>query len=193
MLYRIAKGILKPIFNILYNVQVEGRENLPKQGPLIICANHTSAIDPIILGVNMPYKKIYSMAKAELFNNKLIGWLMYKLGVFPVKRGEADLKSIKTSLKLLKDGQIMGIFPEGTRNKTGEVKAEPGVAMIAVKAQAPVLPVAIISNYKLFKGTMVKIGKAIDMEKYYGQKLQNEDYHNISLDIMRQINQMSRG
>lgn len=193
MLYKIAKGILRPIFRLLYNVQLEGAENLPKQGPLIICANHTSAIDPIILGISMPYRKIYSMAKAELFKNKLFGYLLGKLGVFPVKRGEADIRSIKTSLKVLKEGQIMGIFPEGTRNRTGEVKAEPGVAMIAVKARAKVLPVAIISNYKLFKKTKVKIGKAIELDEYFDQKLQNEDYHNISLDIMRKINQMSRG
>lgn len=193
MLYRIAKGILKPIYNMLYNVRVEGRENLPKQGPLVICANHVSAIDPILLGINMPYKQIYSMAKAELFNNKLIGWLMHQLGVFPVKRGEADIKSIKTSLKLLKDNQIMGIFPEGTRNRTGVVKAEPGVAMIAVKAKAKVLPVAIISDYKLFNRSIVKIGEPINLEQYYDQKLQNEDYHNISLEIMNKINQMFKG
>lgn len=193
MLYRIARGILRPIFRLLYNVQVEGAENLPKTGPLIICANHTSAIDPIILAISMPYKKIYSMAKAELFKNKLFAYLLDKIYVFPVKRGEADLKSIKTSLKVLKDGQIMGIFPEGTRNRSGEVKAEPGVAMIAVKAHSQVLPVAIVSNYKLFNRTWVKIGKPIALEQYYDQKLQNEDYHNISIEIMQKINQMSKG
>lgn len=190
MLYRIAKGILRPIFRFLYNVRVEGSEHLPKEGPLIICANHTSAIDPIILAISMPYSKIYSMAKAELFKNKLFGYLLDKIGVFPVKRGEADLRSIKTSLRLLKNGQIMGIFPEGTRNRTGEIKAEPGVAMIAIKARSQVLPVAISSNYKFFKRTLVKIGKPVELEKYYDQKLQNEDYHDISLDIMKQINQM---
>lgn len=193
MLYRIAKGILRPIYRTLYNVRIEGAENLPNQGPLVICANHTSAIDPIILAISMPYKKIYSMAKAELFKNKLFGYFLDKIGVFPVKRGEADLKSIKTSLKVLKDGQIMGIFPEGTRNRTGEVKAEPGVAMIAIKAHAQVLPVAIISEYKLFKRTVVKVGNLIALDQYYDQKLQSEDYHNISLDIMKKIHEMSRG
>lgn len=193
MLYRFAKWLLRPIFGFFYNIKLEGLENLPEKGPLIICSNHTSAIDPIMLGVMMPYKRIYSMAKAELFRNKLIGWLMYKLYVFPVKRGEADLKSIKTSLKVLKDGEIMGIFPEGTRNRTGEVKAEPGVAMIAVKAHAQVLPVAIISNYKFFNKTILRIGNSVNLEEYYDQKLQNEDYHNISLEIMQKINEMSKG
>lgn len=192
MLYRICRGILKPIFFLFYNIKVEGKENLPKEGPLIVCANHTSAIDPVILAVSVPYR-IYSMAKAELFNNKLFGWYLRSIGVFPVKRGEADIKSIKTSLKLLKENKIMGIFPEGTRNKTGDLKAEPGVAMLAIRAQAPVLPIAIISNYKFFKRTTVIIGKPIHLEEHYEKKLQSEDYSNISLDIMRYIKQISKG
>lgn len=192
MLYRICRGILKPIFYIFYNIKVEGKENLPANGPLIICANHTSAIDPIILAVSLPYT-MNSMAKAELFKSKLLGYFLSKIGVFPVKRGEADIKSIKTSLKLLKENKIMGMFPEGTRNKTGEVKAEPGIAMIAVRAEAPVLPIAIISNYKLFNKTTVKIGKPMQLDQYYDQKLQSEDYQNISLEIMKYINQISKG
>lgn len=192
MLYRIIKGILKPIFYVFYNIKVEGTENLPLTGPLVICANHTSAIDPIILAVSLPYQ-IYSMAKVELFKNKLFGWFLKNVGVFPVKRGEADIKSIKTSLKLLKENKIMGIFPEGTRNKTGEIKAEPGVAMIAIRAEAPVLPIAIVSEYKPFKKTVVKIGKTVPMDQYREQKLQNEDYQNISMDIMKYINEISRG
>lgn len=193
MLYRILRLILMPIFKILYNVKVEGKENLPIGGPLIICANHTSAIDPIILAITLPYKRLYSMAKAELFKIKILAWFFTTIGVFPVKRGEADIRSIKTSLKILKEGKIMGIFPEGTRNKSGEVKAEPGVAMIAIKAQTPILPIAIISNYKLFNRTTVKIGKPIVLEQYYDQKLQVDDYQNISLEIMKYIMQISKG
>jgi 1-acyl-sn-glycerol-3-phosphate acyltransferase len=192
MLYRICRGILKPIFYIFYNIKVEGKENLPASGPLIICANHTSAIDPIILAVSLPYT-MHSMAKAELFKSKLLGYFLRNIGVFPVKRGEADIKSIKTSLKLLKDKKIMGMFPEGTRNKTGELKAEPGIAMIAVKAEAVVLPIAIISSYKLFDRTLVKIGQPMKLDQYHDQKLQNEDYQNISMEIMKYINEISKG
>lgn len=193
MLYKIAKGILRPIFKILYRINIVGKENLPKQGSIIICANHANAIDPIFLGVSMPYKKIYSMAKAELFSNKLFGYILSKLFVFPVKRGEADIKSIKTALTILNNGQVMGIFPEGTRNKTDEVKAEPGIAMLAVKAHAQILPIAIISNYKLFNKTILKIGQPMKLDQYYNARLQNEDYQNISLDIMKQIYKMHKG
>jgi 1-acyl-sn-glycerol-3-phosphate acyltransferase len=191
MLYKIARGILKPIYYLYYNIKVEGKENLPINGPLIICANHYSTIDPIILAISLPYT-INSMAKAELFKNKLLALFFKNINVFPVKRGEPDIKSIKTSLKILKENKVMGMFPEGTRNKTGELKAEPGIAMIAIKGKSPVLPIAIVSNYKLFSRTIVKIGKPILLDKYYEQKLQNEDYHNISMDIMKYINQLSK-
>lgn len=191
MLYRIARGILKPIYYLYYNIKVEGEENLPTKGPLVICANHYSTIDPIILAITLPYV-INSMAKAELFKSKLLGLFFKSIHVFPIKRGEADIKSIKTSLKILKENKVMGMFPEGTRNKTGELKAEPGIAMIAIKGRAPVLPIAIVSNYKLFNKTIVKIGKPIFLDKYYEQKLQSEDYHNISMDIMKYINELSK-
>lgn len=190
MIFRIIRGILRPIFRVLYNIKLEGTENLPEQGAMIICANHGSAIDPIILGVSMPYKKMYSMAKAELFKNKLFGYFLTSIGVFPVKRGEADIKSIKKALSILKSGQIMGMFPEGTRHKTEELQAEPGVAMLAVKGHAKILPVAIISNYKFFNRTIVKIGQPMKLEQYYDKKLQNEDYQSISLNIMKQIYDM---
>jgi 1-acyl-sn-glycerol-3-phosphate acyltransferase len=192
MLYRICRGILKPIFFLFYNVKVEGLENLPNKGPLVVCANHTNAIDPIMLAIALPYT-MYSMAKAELFKNKLFGYFLKNIGVFPVKRGEADIKSIKTCLKLLKENKIMGMFPEGTRNKSEDIKAEPGIAMIAIKSHAPVLPIAIISNYKFFNRTTVKIGKLIMLDKYYDNKLQGEDYQNISMDIMRYIKEISKG
>ncbi len=192
MLYRIIKGIIKPFIKLAYNVRVEGVENLPAEGPLIICANHYSAIDPVILAVSLPYR-IYSMAKAELFNNRFFGWFLRSVGVFPVKRGEADIKSIKTALKLLKEGKIMGMFPEGTRNKTSEIKAEPGVAMIAIRSQAKVLPIAIISSYQFFKPTVVRIGESVTLEQYYDQKLQSDDYQNISMDIMKYINKLIKG
>ena len=191
MIYRIIRGILKPIYYLYYNIKVEGRENLPAKGPLIICANHYSTIDPVILAVTLPYL-INSMAKAELFKHKFLALFFRSIKVFPVKRGEADIRSIKTSLKVLKENKVLGMFPEGTRNKTGELKAEPGIAMIAIKGRAAVLPIAIVGNYKLFNRTTVKIGKPMLLDKYYEQKLQNEDYHNISMDIMKYINQLSK-
>jgi 1-acyl-sn-glycerol-3-phosphate acyltransferase len=127
------------------------------------------------------------MAKAELFRNKLLGILLSALGAFPIKRGEADIKGIKTSLKLLNSGKILSLFPEGTRNKTDELLAEPGIAMLAIRGKVPVLPIVIISSYKFFKKTSIIIGKPIDLSEYYGKKLNSEDYTQISIGIMSKI------
>ena len=191
MLYSFAKALLIPIFLLFYNYKVTGRENIPESGAYIVCANHVTAIDPILVGISLP-KKMYFMAKAELFKNIFLRALMIGLDAFPIRRGEPDIKSIKTSLKLLGSGKVLGLFPEGTRNKTGEVVAEPGIAMLAVKAKVPVLPVAIVSSYKFFKKTKVVIGKPIELAEYYDRKLLNEDYLKISLDIMNIINKLKR-
>lgn len=192
MLYSFARAILIPIFLFFYNYRVTGRENVPKDGAYIACSNHVSAIDPIFVGISLPHR-MYFMAKAELFRNKLLGALFHGLGAFPIKRGEADIKSIKTSLKLLGSGKVLALFPEGTRNKTSEVVAEPGIAMLAVKSKVSVVPVAIISSYKFFKRTKVIIGEPIDLTEYYGRKLLNEEYLKISLDIMNKIEELKRG
>jgi len=191
MLYSFARALLIPIFSLFYNYRVTGRENIPGDGAYIVCANHVTAIDPIFVGISLP-KRMYFMAKAELFKNFFSRALMNALGAFPIKRGEADLRSIKTSLKLLGSGKVLGLFPEGTRNKTTELVAEPGIAMLAVKSKVPVLPVAIISSYKFFRRTRVVIGKPIELTEYFDKKLLNEDYLKISLDIMKTINELKR-
>lgn len=191
MLYSFARALLIPIFLFFYNYRVIGRENIPKDGAYIVCSNHVSAIDPIFVGISIPHR-MYFMAKVELFKNKLIGALMHRLGVFPIKRGEADIKGIKTSLKILNSGKVLALFPEGTRNKTDEAIAEPGIAMIAIRSKTPVVPVAIISSYKFFRRTRVVIGKPVELAEYYGKKLLNEEYIKISLGIMDKINELKR-
>lgn len=191
MLYSFARALLIPIFLFFYNYRIIGRDNVPADGAYIVCANHVSMIDPIFVGIALPHR-MYFMAKAELFRNKLLGILLHGLGAFPIKRGEADIRSIKTSLKLLNSGKILALFPEGTRNKTDEVVAEPGIAMLAIKSKVPVIPAAIISSYKFFRRTKVIIGKPIELTDYYDRKLLNEDYHKISLEIMNKINELKK-
>jgi 1-acyl-sn-glycerol-3-phosphate acyltransferase len=189
MFYSFARALLIPIFLFFYNYRVTGRENVPKEGAYIACANHLSAIDPIFVGISLPHR-MYFMAKAELFKIKLLGVLLHGLGAYPIKRGEADIKSIKNSLRLLNNGQVLGLFPEGTRHKASETAVEPGIAMLAVKSKVPVLPVAIVSSYKFFKRTRVIIGKPIELNEYHDKKLHNEDYLKISMDIMNIINEL---
>lgn len=189
MFYNIIKTTLGPIFCFLYNIKIEGMDNLPKDNGFIICANHLSALDPILIAAALPVR-ISFLAKNELFNNVILKYILNSLEMIPVKRGEADLKSIKLSLKVLSKKRVLGIFPEGTRNTTGDLKAEPGVSMLAIKSKVAVVPIAIKSNYKLFRSTTIIIGKQRVFDEYYDQKLTTEDYKSLSTNLMKDINNL---
>ncbi len=187
MFYSIARVVVSLLSKFFFRVKIHGLENFPKEGPYIVCFNHKSVLDPPVLGALMP-KKIYTMAKEELFDNPFLALIIRNLGVFPVKRGKGDIAAIKTALKVLKEGKVFAIFPEGTRSKNGELgKAQPGVAMIAIKAQAPIIPIANQGNYKLFSKMIINIGKPIRLDEYYSQKLKIEQFQEISDGIMSQI------
>ena len=147
MFYRFARFLLKIVFKIRYKLVVHGNTNLPET-PLVICANHINLWDPILLAIIFD-RPIRFMAKKELFDNKFLGFLLNKFGAFPVDRDNVNIKTIKDAIKLVKDNEVLGIFPEGTRVKTvSEENMKTGVAMIASRAGADVIPVFINSNYK---------------------------------------------
>lgn len=191
MFYYIAKYIVLFIINIIYKIHIEGYENIPENGPIIICPNHISFLDPPVIGALFT-RKIYFMAKVELFKNPIISYILKRgLGAFPVKRGTSDLNAIKTALKHLKDGHAIGIFPEGTRNKTGKLgKAEPGVSLLSIKSSTPILPVGINSNYKLFSMINIKIGKPISFDEYKGTRLTQQEMSLIGEKIMNEISKL---
>ncbi len=188
MLYNFFKNIFRLLFNTIFLWDIKGRNNIPKDGPLIICANHIHWLDPPLVGAMVPRKNVHFMAKEELFNYKILGSIIRNIGAFPVKRDSADLKTIKKALSLLNNKSFIGLFPEGTRSKTGEIgEALPGVALIALKSRSPVLPVAIKGDYKIFKKVKINIGKPIFFESHYGKKAKRELLDVISTDIMKEI------
>ena len=145
MLYCLVRGLLKILLLIL-GLKREGVHNLPNQGPIIVASNHVSNWDPIIVAISI-HRPVYFMAKSELFKNVILGKLILNLNAFPVKRGGADKNAIKTALMLLEEGKILGIFPEGSRNRlTGESKVQQGVAMLSIRSNAPVIPIACIGT-----------------------------------------------
>lgn len=147
MFYRFARFLMKIVFKIRYKLVVHGNTNLPET-PLVICANHINLLDPILLAIIFD-RPIRFMAKKELFDNKFLGFLLNKFGAFPVDRDNVNIKTIKDAIKLVKDNEVLGIFPEGTRvKKVSEENMKTGVAMIASRAGADVIPVFINSNYK---------------------------------------------
>ncbi len=144
-LYPFAKGLLSILLKIK-GYRIKGLENLPSEGPVIVACNHLSLWDPIIVGCTMN-RPVYFMAKEELFELPVLGKLLPELGAFPVKRGQGDIGAIRKSIAVLKEGKVLGIFPEGTRSKSGELQeALSGIVLIMEKSKAPVLPVKVIGS-----------------------------------------------
>ncbi len=168
MLYRIAKTIVKPLMYLLYRPNITGIDNIPKEGKTIVYSNHISMLDPVLIGCILP-RRVYFMAKEELFKNPLLRWLLTNLGAFKVKRGSADISAVKNALKVLKEDKVFGIFPEGTRNaELGEFSH--GIAAISHRSKAVTVPVVIVDKYRLFRPTRVVIGKPLELDEYYSQK-----------------------
>lgn len=186
-LYNIAKVLANIIFRILYRIEVHGKENIKKEGRLVLCSNHINNLDPIILSIVFP-RQVCWMAKKQIFKSKILAYLLDKIGTFPVDREESDLSAIKNSLRVLKKEGVLGIFPEGTRVKEINIEnAKPGIALISIKAQSPVLPVYIEGNYKPFSKIKVYFGELIDYSNIYDKKLTTEDYRLLSKDILQSI------
>ncbi|MEC0089786.1 MULTISPECIES: lysophospholipid acyltransferase family protein [Paenibacillus] len=164
MIYVFCRGLLRLIFAVLYRLETVGKNHIPTEGGVLLCANHISVMDPITVGIKLK-RQVKYMAKAELFDIPVFGWLLRQLGAFPVKRGGVSKESIRLSINILRDGQLMGIFPEGTRNSTTGV-AKKGAASFALRSKATVIPAAIIGEYKLFRKMKVIYGAPVDLTEF---------------------------
>lgn len=174
MFYNIVLVIVRFAMLFIFRIKTVGRELVPAKGGVIVAFNHTSNWDPVMAGLTCR-RQLCFMAKEELFKNPVFGGLIKHLGAFPVRRGKGDIGSIKAALRILSDDNAMLMFPEGHRIKNNKkVKAKPGVAMIAMKAQVPVVPVYISGEYKWMHKITVIYGKPITFEEYYGKKIEQE-------------------
>jgi 1-acyl-sn-glycerol-3-phosphate acyltransferase len=166
MTYTIAKTICAVFLKFFIRIEYKGKENIPKSGGFILSPNHISNLDPPAVGVGIK-RDVYFMAKKELFKLKVIGRFLKAINAYPVDRHKIDKETIKTTLNLLRDGKIVGIFPEGTRSKTNELGTfHTGAAMFAKKTGTNVIPVAISGKYGLFKKVTVQYGEPIDMNSF---------------------------
>nr|WP_010250151.1 lysophospholipid acyltransferase family protein [Acetivibrio cellulolyticus] len=189
MLIEIFRFFVKIVFSLLYRVKIVGMENVPKDGALILCANHNGEMDMFFIGYRLK-RLVHYMAKEELFKNPLLGGFIRWLGAFPVKRGKADVEAIKTSLKLLENNEILGIFPEGTRMKkkaANSIRVKPGVALIAQKSGAPIIPVAVMGSYKPFSKIKIVFGKPFSIDLNKDNKYTNSELVEISENIMSKV------
>mgnify|MGYP001098858683 FL=1 len=184
------------VYKLFYNFHIEGVENIPQDRALVMASNHRSYADPVIL--TMPMKKpVTYMAKEELFKNKLFGWFIRKLGAFPVKRGTGDMQVIDDAVDILESGRHLVIFPEGTRSKDGKVgKGKTGVALIAARSGADVLPCGIIfEGGKLhFRSKLtLRFGKVIPAEEIAVTDGSPKELKAAKLRIMSAITELVEG
>ncbi len=144
--YRASKVVLRALLRLLFRMEVTGQEHEPLHGPVLVVANHWSALDPPVLGCALR-RPVHFMAKEELFRIPLVRTWIRWVGAFPVRRGKPDRAAIRTALELLRWQEAVVVFPEGTRNPRGYLlPAEPGAAFLALRAGVPILPVGILGT-----------------------------------------------
>ncbi|MEG2788627.1 MAG: lysophospholipid acyltransferase family protein [Romboutsia sp.] len=187
--YNFVTGVLRVFSSIFFKFEIVGMDNIPKEGSIILAANHRSNLDPVFLAASMHKNRpIRAVAKKELFNIKLLGYILNKLNVIPVDRENPTASTVKNILKVLRSGGCLGMFPEGTRNKgTGFLEAKAGLGMFAIKGKSLVVPISIISSYKIFNKVTIYIDKPISFEEYYKEKLTTDDYQRLSQNVLEVI------
>ena len=142
-IYTLGQGLVSTAFRLVNPVTRKDLDKLPRNGPVLVCCNHLSNKDPIVLGGVLP-RQLYFMAKEELFHNALVGGVLRGLGAFPVHRGKGDEKAMDTARELLREGKVVAIFIEGTRSRDGKLQQpKSGAAVLAHQMQVPILPMCI--------------------------------------------------
>ena len=187
--YRFTAFLFRRVF---FRVRIEGAENEPQDGAVILCSNHISFCDPILISAGTKRLARF-MAKKELFSVPILGRVIRSFGAFPVNRGHADANSLKHCLELLKQNEMVGIFPQGTR-QTGvpptEGSVKNGLGMLAVRSGAAILPVCVMpKNYRTrpFGKITIRIGKPIPPEEYRPGELCPSEYDRITRLAFREV------
>lgn len=175
------------IYKPLYRIETIGQENIPKIGSVLLCSNHISNLDPIVVGTTTP-RPVHFMAKEELFQVPVIGKLFPHLNAFPVKRGMSDREALRKGLAVLKEGEVLGLFPEGTRSKTGELgEGLAGAGFFATRSEALIVPCAVVGPYKAFNRLKVVYGKPVDFTEYRKNKISADEATKIIMEEIRKL------
>lgn len=191
----IGRKLLGAATRMLFHIygwgKVYGLENIPLTGPVILAANHASNLDPLlgwaVVGMR---RNMWGVAKVELWSNPLAGFVMACVGAIPVKRGTADRSMIRTVLNLLSKGEAVGIFPEGTRTRNGQLQAaQPGIGLLVQKSGAVVVPVGISGTYEMLPAGQTRLKRA-SLTLTFGKPItfgQDESREDIASQIMAAI------
>ncbi|WP_071459984.1 lysophospholipid acyltransferase family protein [Bacillus massilinigeriensis] len=174
-IYTITKNLVYGVLKPIYRFEVIGNKNFPKDGGVLLCTNHIDNLDPPVVGITAP-RPVHFMAKAELFDVPFLGRIVQRLNAFPVKRGMSDREALRKGLAILKEGKVLGLFPEGTRSKTGELgEGLAGAGFFALRSNANIVPCAIIGPYKAFRRLKIVYGEPISFEDLRSRKASAEE------------------
>ncbi len=178
--YRIAVRCAGGVFKVCLLYKAEGKENIPNDGAFLLCSNHRGYRDPILIAAGCK-RDLTFMAKEELFKKPGLGWLIKKLGAFPIKRGRGDAAAVMATLKIMKKGEATLIFPEGTRMKKGERKQiNSGIIRLALQSNVPILPAFVGKN-------TVTYGKPISYAQYAEQAQDGKVMQRLADELMDNI------
>lgn len=199
VLYRVGQAVCRPIMKVFYRYKFINNNSIPHEGAYIIASNHMSFSDPVLLGLGQR-RRLFFMAKQELFKNKFFGGLIRALGAFPVERGAGDGKAIKTGEDLIKEGNVMTIFIEGGRTKTGELmRPRSGCALVAQQMQVPVIPacITITGNPKhRFAKRVIHFGDPLTPQQLGltpdGDRRQLKNATNMIMDEIKKMREQDR-
>lgn len=199
VLYRVGQAVCRPIMKVFYRYKFINNNSIPHEGAYIIASNHVSFSDPVLLGLGQR-RRLFFMAKQELFKNKFFAGLIRALGAFPVERGAGDGKAIKTGEDLIKEGNVMTIFIEGGRTKTGEfMRPRSGCALVAQQMQVPVIPacITITGNPKhRFAKRVIHFGDPLTPQQLGltpdGDRRQLKNATNMIMDEIKKMREQDR-
>lgn len=188
--YRRFHWWVAPVVRLFFPLDVRGREHVDSEA-LVLCPNHSSALDPVLLACAMRYDvPLRIMAKKQLMEIPVLGWFLGKMGAFGVDRGNSDISAIKTSIRCLREGWKLMIFPEGTRVKEGEeADAKGGAAMIAIRSGVSMQPVYITTKKRVFRKNKIVFGP-VYAPVYTGKKGTAEEYQANVEEVMRQVKEL---
>jgi len=203
MLYWAIKVVLTPILRVCYRVRVEGRSHVPKDGPVILAANHRSFMDSIFLPLVIR-RRVTFVAKAEYFDSRKTAWFFRGVGQIPIRRegGSASERALASATEVLEAGGVFGIYPEGTRTRDGYLhRGHTGVARLALRTGAPIVPVGMIGTDEIqatdaklprfFRKVTIRFGEPIPLAHYVGRQDDRIVLRQITDEVMFEVGQLS--
>ena len=203
MPYWIVKAILTPVLRTLFRIRVEGRDRLPKQGPVILASNHLSFLDSLFIPLTIR-RRVTFVAKAEYFDSWKTAWFFRAVGQIPIRRegGSASERALESAFEVLQGGGVFAIYPEGTRSRDGDLhRGHTGIARLALRTGAPIVPIGLVGTREIqpperklprfFQPITVNFGTPLDFTRFAGQEHDRMVLRQITDEVMFEIRELS--